>query len=117
MINVYINNPTDGGTDGDLVTDTNPITLSSLRGAVSKIVKCSLRADLATCYLCKVGLTGKNADKVQLSLDCTNWVSNFFVFQVGLSNAPFYMQTIIGDSEPFGLDDSVSLQLDYYRPV
>jgi hypothetical protein len=114
---VYNGTVTAGGTDGNPITQDNPILVSADRGTVSETVNLALRATGSLHFLCNIKVTGKGAEAVQLSLDGVTWSQSLFIHQVDTINRLFFLRTVVGDEEDYGDNTTVSLQLDYYQPV
>jgi hypothetical protein len=114
---VYNGTVTTGGTDGKPVTPDNPILVSADRGTVSETQSFALRATGPLHFLCKIKVTGKDADKVQLSFDGVTWSQSLFIEQADTVNRLFFLRTVVGEEEDYGDNTTVSLQLDYYQPV
>lgn len=114
---VYNGSVTAGGTDGTPVTQDNPIFVSSERGTVSMAVSLALRAAGSLHYLCSIKSLGKDAGCVQLSLDGVTWSESVFVPQVDTMNSILFLRIVVGAEEDYGVNNTVSLQLDYYQPA
>ena len=114
---VYNGEVTAGGTDGNQVTQGNPIYIGANRGTISEPVRIALRATGDHHYLCHVAPKGTDTGYIQLSADGASWTESVFFSQIGTINSLIYLRAGAGEEEDYGVYSTVSLQMEYYQPV
>lgn len=122
--NVYKDNPTPGGTDGTLITATNPLsfTLDARINEVSAPTLLAIRCDPGhSATLVELHLqsgTGSNPNRWYIAADQSGtpgvWVqgsqtSKLTIGTVGTTNIPFWIKAEARNVDPAGFDRTVNL--------
>ena len=118
-INVYMNNPTAGGTDGTAVSidgdNTAPITFT-LDASQNESKTQTLAIRTGTGYTTSgdtvISDSGDTNDRWKLSLDGTNWADSITITTaITATNTIFYVKASAADTESPQTDRSVKINV------
>lgn len=118
-LNLYMGNPTAGGTDGTIVSldgsRTSPVTFTldaAEEESGTQVLALRCEAGYATSGNTTVSFTGTTASKWSASLDGTNYTESITIASsIGTGNTLFYVKATSSDDESPGNDASVQIKV------
>lgn len=117
-LSIYTGTVTNGGTDGDLVTNERRMTLSGLRGG-QPVKVFAFRAESADypAVRIKAYFSGTNAGLWEISGDNVNWSSELHTVYVAGKNVVFWVRCTIPADMAYGNHTDTELVCEYLGGV